>query len=197
MSWGECGDRWCARRFMVTALHERRRAETASPLDATPQASPESARTPSNTVSPIARMPRGLGRVLVVDDDEMIRWLIAANLTLEGFDVAMAVDGQDCLDHVSAIAPDIITLDMMTSRMDSRETAIRLRKNPDTSHIKVVLITARAQEDDRTPDAHVGADAYVTKPFDPGALIRAVRKLAGAPEGTPPSDKLGIAITEQ
>jgi len=167
---------------MVTAPHERRPAQAPSPPDTTPQATPES--TPSNTVSPIARMPRGLGRVLVVDDDEMIRRLIAANLTLEGFDVAMAMDGQDCLDNVSAIAPDIITLDMMTSRTDSRETAIRLRKSPATSHIKVVLITARAQEDNWAPDTNVGADAYVTKPFDPGALIRAVRKLAGVPEVT-------------
>jgi DNA-binding response OmpR family regulator len=55
----------------------------------------------------------------------------------------------------------------------------------------VVLITARAQQDGRVPDTYVGADAYLTKPFDPGALIRAVRKLAGAVRGeraaTPPS----------
>jgi CheY-like chemotaxis protein len=73
--------------------------------------------------------------------------------------MAMAVDGQDCLDNVSTIAPDIITLNMMTSCMYSRETAIRLRKSPYTSHIKLMLITARAQEDDWIPDTHVGADA--------------------------------------
>jgi CheY-like chemotaxis protein len=184
MSWGTCRNRWCAMRFMVTALRERRPTEIVSPPDAASQASPESALTCSNTVATLARMPRGLGRVLVVDDDEVIRRLIAANLTLEGFDVAMAVDGQDCLDNVSAIAPDIITLDVMTPRLGGWETAIRLRKSPDTSHIKVVLITARAQEDDQTPDTHRGADAYVTKPFDPGELIKAIRKLAGAPAVT-------------
>src|ERR1035438_1152141 len=57
---------------------------------------------------------QGLGRrVLVVDDDEVIRRLIAVNLQLEGFDVSMAVDGQDCLDKVVEIAPDVITLDVM------------------------------------------------------------------------------------
>jgi CheY-like chemotaxis protein len=158
MSRGECRNTWCAKRPMVTELHEHNRAE--------------------NAVSPMARMPRGLGRVLVVDDDEVIRRLIAINLTLEGFDVATAVDGQECLDNVSAIAPDIITLDVMMPRLDGAQTAIRLRDNPDTAHIKLVLITARAQDDGRASGKDAGADAYLTKPFDPGALIQTIRKLA-------------------
>ena len=123
----------------------------------------------------------GLGRVLVVDDDEVIRQLIAVNLTLEGFDVATAVDGQDCLDKVQAINPDVITLDVMMPRLDGWETAIQLRKNPESAHIKIVLITARAQEDDIARGTSVGADAYLTKPFDPGEMIRVIRELAGAP----------------
>ena len=129
----------------------------------------------------LARVTQGLGRVLVVDDDEVIRQLIAVNLTLEGFDVATAIDGQDCLDKVRAIDPDVITLDVMMPRLDGWETAVQLRKAPHTAHIKVVLITARAQEDDMTRGTHVGADAYLTKPFDPGEMIRVVRELAGAP----------------
>ena len=129
----------------------------------------------------LARVTQGLGRVLVVDDDEVIRQLIAVNLTLEGFDVATAIDGQDCLDKVRAIDPDVITLDVMMPRLDGWETAVQLRKAPHTAHIKVVLITARAQEDDMTRGTNVGADAYLTKPFDPGEMIRVVRELAGAP----------------
>src|SRR5215813_8810663 len=121
----------------------------------------------------------GLGRVLVVDDDEVIRRLIAVNLQLEGFDVETAVDGQDCLERVSEIDPDVITLDVMMPRLDGWETAVQLRRTPETAHIKVVMITARAQEDDRTHGASVGADAYLTKPFDPGEMIRLVRELAG------------------
>ena len=127
----------------------------------------------------LARVTQGLGRVLVVDDDEVIRQLIAVNLTLEGFDVATAVDGQDCLDKVQAIAPDVITLDVMMPRLDGWETAVQLRKTPETARIKVVMITARAQEDDIARGASVGADAYLTKPFDPGEMIRVVRELAG------------------
>jgi DNA-binding response OmpR family regulator len=122
----------------------------------------------------------GLGRVLVVDDDEVIRRLIAVNLQLEGFEVSTAVDGQDCLDKVVEINPDVITLDIMMPRLDGWETAVRLRKSPDTAHIKVVLITARAQEDDKVRGRQVGADAYLTKPFDPNEMIRVVRELAGA-----------------
>jgi DNA-binding response OmpR family regulator len=124
---------------------------------------------------------QGLGRVLVVDDDEVIRQLIAVNLTLEGFDVATAVDGQDCLDKVSAIDPDVITLDVMMPRLDGWVTASQLRRNPDTSAIKVVLITARAQEDDKKRGGEIGVDAYLTKPFDPAEMIRVVRELAGHP----------------
>jgi CheY-like chemotaxis protein len=119
-----------------------------------------------------------LGRVLVVDDDEVIRRLISVNLQLEGFDVSTAVDGQDCLDKVGHIGPDVITLDVMMPRLDGWETAIQLRKSPDTAHIKVVLITARAQEDDKSRARDVGADAYLTKPFDPNEMIRIVRELA-------------------
>jgi len=129
----------------------------------------------------------GLGRVLVVDDDEVIRRLIAVNLQLEGFDVETAVDGQDCLARVTDIDPDVITLDVMMPRLDGWETAVQLRKSPETAHIKVVLITARAQEDDKTRGTHVGADAYLTKPFDPNEMIRVVRELASAAPLPPPS----------
>ena len=129
----------------------------------------------------LARVAQGLGRVLVVDDDEVIRQLIAVNLTLEGFEVETAVDGQDCLDKVVDIHPDVITLDIMMPRLDGWVTAMELRKNPATSDVKVVLITARAQDDDRSRGHQIGVDAYLTKPFDPAEMIRIVRELAGAP----------------
>jgi DNA-binding response OmpR family regulator len=124
---------------------------------------------------------QGLGRVLVVDDDEVIRQLIAVNLTLEGFDVVTAVDGRDCLEKVAEVEPDVITLDVMMPRLDGWVTATQLRKNPATAGIKVVLITARAQEDDKDRGREIGVDAYLTKPFDPAEMIRVIRELAGAP----------------
>jgi CheY-like chemotaxis protein len=123
----------------------------------------------------------GLGRVLVVDDDEVIRQLIAVNLTLEGFEVVTAVDGEDCLEKVIGANPDVITLDVMMPRLDGWVTATKLRRNPETAGIKVVLITARAQQDDRSRGHQIGVDAYLTKPFDPAEMIRVIRELAGAP----------------
>jgi DNA-binding response OmpR family regulator len=122
-----------------------------------------------------------LGRVLVVDDDEVIRQLIEVNLTLEGFEVVTAVDGQDCLEKAVKVKPDVITLDVMMPRLDGWVTAVQLRANRETAGIKVVLITARAQEDDRDRGQQIGVDAYLTKPFDPAEMIRVVRALAGAP----------------
>jgi DNA-binding response OmpR family regulator len=169
---------------MVTVSCERHPAEVAATMDAADRAGPgpEHSATRANAIP--ARQTRGLGRVLIVDDDEVIRRLIAANLTLEGFDVATAVDGQDCLEKASAIAPDVITLDAMMPRLDGWETALRLRECPDTSHIKVVLITARDQAANPTQHRHARADAYLAKPFDPVEMIRVVRELAGVTEAT-------------
>jgi len=126
-------------------------------------------------------MSSSLGRVLVVDDDDVIRQLISVNLELEGFEVSTAVDGQDCLEKVKAIRPDVVTLDIMMPRLDGWEAASRLRADPDTADIKVVLLSARAQEADLERGSRIGVDAYLTKPFDPDELIDIVRRLAGLP----------------
>jgi CheY-like chemotaxis protein len=122
-----------------------------------------------------------LGRVLVVDDDDVIRQLITVNLELEGFDVTTATDGQDCLDKVKDVNPAVITLDIMMPRLDGWEAASRLRADPETADIKVVLLSARAQEADLQRGDRIGVDAYLTKPFDPDELIATVRRLAGLP----------------
>ncbi len=127
-------------------------------------------------------MSSTLGRVLVVDDDDVIRQLITVNLELEGFEVTTAVDGQDCLDKVKEVDPVVITLDVMMPRMDGWEAASRLRADPETAGVKVVLLSARAQEADLQRGDRIGVDAYLTKPFDPDELIATVRRLAGLPE---------------
>jgi CheY-like chemotaxis protein len=126
-------------------------------------------------------MSDSLGRVLVVDDDDVIRQLITVNLELEGFEVATAVDGQDCLDKVKEVDPVVVTLDIMMPRMDGWEAASRLREDPETAGVKVVLLSARAQEADLQRGSRIGVDAYLTKPFDPDELIATVRRLAGLP----------------
>jgi CheY-like chemotaxis protein len=116
-------------------------------------------------------------RVLVVDDSAVIRTLISVNLELEGFDVVTAVDGQDALDKIHDVIPDVVTIDVVMPRLDGFDTVARLRADPRTSHLKIAMVTACAQEADIRKGRSVGVDAYVTKPFDPDTLVRTVRDL--------------------
>ncbi len=120
-----------------------------------------------------------MARVLVVDDDAVIRQLIAVNLELEGFEVETAVDGQDMLDRVAAIAPDVAVVDVMMPRLDGWQAASRLRADPATVGVKILMLSARAQQADVEYGERIGADDYLTKPFDPSDLVAAVRRLLG------------------
>jgi len=116
--------------------------------------------------------------VLVVDDDEVIRQLITVNLELEGFEVQTAYDGQDCLDKIKDVAPNVVTLDVMMPRLDGWETAARIRSDDSLASVRIVLLSARAQEADIQRGDKIGVDAYLTKPFDPDDLVDTVRRLA-------------------
>jgi DNA-binding response OmpR family regulator len=120
-----------------------------------------------------------LGRVLVVDDNEATRQLITVNLELEGFEVTTACDGQECLDLVFDLQPDVVTLDVVMPRLNGLRTALRLRQDPRSAGLKILMISAAAQEQDLARGREAGVDAYLTKPFDPDELTRMVRLLAG------------------
>jgi CheY-like chemotaxis protein len=123
-----------------------------------------------------------LGRVLVVDDSDVIRQLISVNLELEGFQVETAVDGQDALDKIHTVQPDLMTIDVVMPRLDGIETVKRLRDDPRTAALKIVMVSASAQQDDLDRGHDAGVDAYLTKPFDPEALVRTVRDLIAHPK---------------
>ncbi|MFJ5833984.1 response regulator [Streptomyces sp. NPDC093089] len=116
------------------------------------------------------------GRVLVVDDNKVIRQLIRVNLELEGFEVVTAADGAECLDVVHRVCPDVVTLDVVMPRLDGIRTAERLRADPRTSHLPVAIISA-CGEHDAAAGAVSGVDAFLAKPFEPSELVRVVRQL--------------------
>jgi CheY-like chemotaxis protein len=116
-------------------------------------------------------------RVLVVDDTANVRALIRVNLELEGIEVHVACDGYEALDRVSAVAPDLITMDVMMPGMDGLTAAARLKASPSTAQIPIVMVTARAQASDRRAGQEAGVDAYLTKPFDPDELVATVLQL--------------------
>jgi CheY-like chemotaxis protein len=122
-----------------------------------------------------------LGRVLVVDDNEAVRRLITVNLELEGFEVTTAVDGQDCLAKVREVRPHAVTLDVVMPRLDGIRTAARLRDDPQTRGIKIVMVTATVRGPDRARAEEIGVDAYLTKPFDPATLVATMRRVLGLP----------------
>ena len=130
------------------------------------------------------------GRVLVVDDSEVIRQLIRVNLELEGFEVVTAADGAECLDVVHSVQPDVITLDVVMPRLDGLRTAARLRADPRTRRLPIAIVSACTQLDLERGES-VGVDAYLGKPFEPMDLIALVRRLvsesrvAFSPERTP------------
>lgn len=116
-------------------------------------------------------------RILVVDDIETNRRLLEARLTAEYFDVLMAEDGPSCLDLARSQKPDVILLDVMMPRMDGFETCRRLKADPVTRHIPVVMVTALDQRSDRIRGLEAGADEFLTKPVDDVALFARVRSL--------------------
>ncbi|MFI5667433.1 response regulator [Streptomyces sp. NPDC051704] len=121
-------------------------------------------------------VPGASGRVLVVDDNKVIRQLIKVNLELEGFEVVTANDGVECLDIVRDVCPDVITLDVVMPRLDGFATAAQLRADPRTRHLPLAIVSACTQyEVEAGIDA--GVDAFLAKPFEPAELVRVVRRL--------------------
>src|SRR4051812_2534825 len=116
----------------------------------------------------------GAGRVLVVDDDDVIRQLITVNLELEGFDVVTAVDGQDALEKVKDAQPRVITLDVMMPRLGGGGPGARVGGPPEPPHIKVTLLSAGAQEAAPQRGGGMGVAPYLTKPFARDELIARV-----------------------
>ncbi|MET9512154.1 response regulator [Streptomyces flavidovirens] len=126
------------------------------------------------------------GRVLVVDDNKVIRQLIRVNLELEGFEVVTAADGVEALDIVHRVCPDVVTLDVVMPRLDGLRTAARLREDPRTAHLPVAIISACTQHEVESGFA-AGVDAFLAKPFEPVELVRLVRQLVRR-EGPPSAD---------
>ena len=121
-------------------------------------------------------VPGASGRVLVVDDNKVIRQLIRVNLELEGLEVVTAADGAECLDVIHQVRPDVVTLDVVMPRLDGLRTAARLRSDPRTRDLPLAIVSACTQyEVDSGLD--VGVDAFLAKPFEPAELIALVRQL--------------------
>src|SRR6201995_4540672 len=116
-------------------------------------------------------------RVLVVDDILSNVKLLEAKLAAEYFDVFPAFNGLECLAKIKDTAPDIVLLDVMRPAMDGLEGGRRIKADPRTAHVPVVMVTALDQSSDRVAGLEAGADDFLTKPVDDAALFARVRSL--------------------
>ena len=114
----------------------------------------------------------------MVEDEKDVREMIRLNLKAAGFDVVEAGNGAEALALAKNDPPKVIILDLMMPEMSGIEVCRALRRNPATSRIPVLMLTAKSTEEDKVVGFEVGADDYVTKPFSPRELVLRVRAVA-------------------
>ena len=113
--------------------------------------------------------------LLLIEDDEAIAELIVWHFAREGFSVRQTPDGEQALILVEERVPDIVLLDWMIESLPGIEVCRRLRRNPKSANVPIIMLTARGEEEDRIRGLETGADDYVTKPFSPRELVARVQ----------------------
>lgn len=124
-------------------------------------------------------------RILIVDDEPSIVISLEYLMRREGYEVAVAADGEAALAAVAARPPDLVVLDVMMPKVDGFEVCRRLRAEPAWRGVRVLMLTAKGREAELQKGLSLGADAYVTKPFSTRDLVAEVRRLLAAGEARP------------
>jgi two-component system, OmpR family, phosphate regulon response regulator PhoB len=114
-------------------------------------------------------------QILIVEDEAALATLLEYNLEKEGFDVSLSADGEDALLRIEESPPDLVILDWLLPKVSGIEVCRRIRARPETRNLPIIMVTARAEEDDRIRGLDTGADDYLTKPFSTNELIARVR----------------------
>src|SRR5207249_8793222 len=120
---------------------------------------------------------RVMARILVVDDEPDAVELVEFNLRSAGYEVVTASDGSEALKKARARSPDLIVLDLMLPEVDGLEVCKILRRDPATSGVPIIMLTAKAAEIDRVLGLELGADDYITKPFSPRELVLRIKNI--------------------
>lgn len=119
----------------------------------------------------------GKAKVLIIEDDRSLADVVAYNLKQAGYEVLTAHDGQDGLLQAQMKSPDIVILDLMLPVIEGQDVCRRLRADPSTKDMLIVMLTAKAEESDELVGFSLGADDYVTKPFSVKVLIERIKAL--------------------
>ena len=113
--------------------------------------------------------------ILVVEDEDSLATLLQYNLQKEGYDVALAGDGEEALLLIDERLPDLVVLDWMLPKVSGIEVCRRLRQRNETRNLPIIMLTARGEESDRVRGLDTGADDYVVKPFSMTELTARIR----------------------
>ncbi len=119
------------------------------------------------------------GRILVVDDEIYIVHILDFSLGMEGYEVLTALDGEQALEKARTEKPDLIVLAIMMPKLDGYETCKRLKADPATKDVPVILLSAKGRNVDQKVGFEVGADDYITKPFSPRKLVERINAILG------------------
>lgn len=122
----------------------------------------------------------GAPRILLVDDEPSIIKVVGKRLEVEGYEVLIAVEGQEALTKAQTEHPDLIILDLMLPKLNGYEVCTMLKQDTRYQHIPIMLFTAKAQDQDERLGMECGADAYVRKPFRAQELLERIRRLLPA-----------------
>jgi len=118
-------------------------------------------------------------KILIVDDEPNIVISLEFLMKKEGFEVAVAADGDEALSRAAAFSPDLILLDVMMPKKSGFEVCEALRADPAQAALKIVMLTAKGRDTEVARGLAIGADAYVTKPFSTKDLVVRVKDLLG------------------
>jgi DNA-binding response OmpR family regulator len=121
-------------------------------------------------------------KILIVDDEAHLRMLIQQTLEEledEGVELLTAANGEEALEAIQAAAPQLVFLDVMMPKLSGFDVCSRVKQTLGLKDVYIVLLTAKGQEFDRQKGLEVGADLYMTKPFDPDALLEKARAVLG------------------
>ncbi|HST62812.1 MAG TPA: response regulator [Longimicrobium sp.] len=119
-------------------------------------------------------------KILLVEDNEMNRDMLSRRLERKGYQVVLAVDGQEGVEMATSQAPDLVLMDMSLPVLDGWEATRRLKAAPETRHIPVIALTAHAMSSDRDKALEAGCDEYDTKPIELPRLLGKIEALLGA-----------------
>jgi DNA-binding response OmpR family regulator len=125
----------------------------------------------------------GKGQILIVEDDRSLAEVLDYNLRQDGYQTLVANDGQEGLRQAKLRTPDLVVLDLMLPMVDGLEICRRLRADPVTRNILVLMLTAKSEETDEVVGFSVGTDDYVAKPFSVKVLLERIRALLRRREG--------------